>query len=258
MRNYPGRLRIAARLQGAGFCLLQEPLPFLTESPNSALGRFGRGLQRLRRFHWLTTKLVEPGEQRGLRLFGAGSEFVGTHRFLFQIRLFTLFRAPSEKTLDKHQVKPGHWRVVARTEEVPACLNPLCSILLVEDHYDTQQAFAALLRSWGHEVATSDSAATALKALDERPVDVVVSDIGLPDGNGYDLVTEARQRRPGLATIAVSAFFTAADQDRGSDAGFDMFFAKPVDLATLRRVLERIPSPAERNGTEPDEKRAVA
>jgi two-component system CheB/CheR fusion protein len=134
----------------------------------------------------------------------------------------------------------------------------MCSILLVEDHYDTRQAFAAILRSWGHEVATSDSAASALRVLDERPVDVVVSDIGLPDRNGYDLVAEARERRPGLATIAVSAYFTAADQDRGNDAGFDMFFAKPVDLTALRHVLERIERPDRRNGSEPEVKRALS
>ena len=116
----------------------------------------------------------------------------------------------------------------------------MCAILLVEDDYDTRQVFAAVMRSWGHEVATSESAATALDALERHCVDVVVSDIGLPDRNGYELVAEARQRYPALATIAVSAYFTAADQDRGSDAGFDMFFAKPVDLAALRRVLERI------------------
>lgn len=116
----------------------------------------------------------------------------------------------------------------------------MCSILLVEDHYDTRQAFAAILRSWGHDVAASDSAAMALEVLDERSVDVVVSDIGLPDRNGYELVAEARKRRPGLATIAVSAYFTPADHDRGSDAGFDMFFAKPVDLKALQRALERI------------------
>lgn len=126
----------------------------------------------------------------------------------------------------------------------------MCAILLVEDHYDTRQAFAAILRSWGHEVATGDSAASALKILDERPVDVVVSDIGLPDRNGYDLVAEARRNRPGLATIAVSAYFTAQDQDRGNDAGFDMFFAKPVDLTALQRVLERIELPGRHNGRE--------
>jgi CheY-like chemotaxis protein len=131
---------------------------------------------------------------------------------------------------------------VVRRTEVAACLHPLCSILLVEDHYDTRRAFAAILRSWGHEVATSSSAANALEFLDGRKVDVVVSDIGLPDRNGYELVAEARRRQPALATIAVSAYFTVADHDRGSDAGFDMFFSKPVDLTALRHVLERTPA----------------
>jgi CheY-like chemotaxis protein len=124
----------------------------------------------------------------------------------------------------------------------------MCSILLVEDHFDTRQAFAAILRSWGHEVAASDSAAAALKVLDERSVDVVVSDIGLPDRNGYELVAEARERRPRLATIAVSAYFTTADHDRGSDAGFDMFFSKPVDLKALQHALERIEPAGPLNG----------
>jgi len=124
----------------------------------------------------------------------------------------------------------------------------MCAILLVEDHYDTQQAFAAVLRSWGHEVGTGDSTESGLRFLDNNAVDVVLSDIGLPDRNGYDFIAEARERTPGLTTIAVSAYFTAADQQRGNDAGFDMFFAKPIDLAALRRVLERLDSPAGPNG----------
>jgi DNA-binding response OmpR family regulator len=124
----------------------------------------------------------------------------------------------------------------------------MCAILLVEDHYDTRQAFAAILRSWGHEVGTGDSTKSGLRFLNDNAVDVVVSDIGLPDRNGYDFIAEARERTPGLTTIAVSAYFTAADQQRGNDAGFDMFFAKPIDLAALRRVLERLDSPARRNG----------
>ena len=127
----------------------------------------------------------------------------------------------------------------------------MCAILLVEDHYDTQQAFAAILRSWGHKVGTGDSTASGLRFLDENMVDVVLSDIGLPDRNGYDFIAEARERTPGLTAIAVSAYFTAADQERGSDAGFDMFFSKPVDLAALQLVLERIDSPAMLNGHRP-------
>ena len=116
----------------------------------------------------------------------------------------------------------------------------MCAILLVEDHQDTQRAFTAILRSWGHRVSASDSVAGGLKYLEEHEVDVVLSDIGLPDRNGYDFIAEARGRRPDLMAIAISAYFTAADQNRGHEAGFDMYFAKPVDLLALQRVLERI------------------
>ena len=124
----------------------------------------------------------------------------------------------------------------------------MCSILLVEDHLDTRRAFAAILKSWGHTVSTSDSVAGGLSFLDENEVDVVLSDIGLPDRNGYEFIAEARQRSPQMAAIAVSAYFTAADQQRGHDAGFDMHFAKPVDLRSLQRVLERIGSRVGHNG----------
>jgi CheY-like chemotaxis protein len=124
----------------------------------------------------------------------------------------------------------------------------MCSILLVEDHLDTRHAFAAILRHWGHNVSTSGTVAGGLSFLDDNKVDVVLSDIGLPDRNGYDFIAEARQRTPKMMAIAVSAYFTAADQERGRDAGFDMHFAKPVDLLTLERVLERMNSPAGQNG----------
>jgi CheY-like chemotaxis protein len=124
----------------------------------------------------------------------------------------------------------------------------MCSILLVEDHLDTRRAFAAILRSWGHIVSTSDCVAGGLRFLDDNAVDVVLSDIGLPDRNGYDFIAEARQRTPNMTAIAVSAYFTAADQQRGHDAGFDMCFAKPVDLTTLERVLERMNSATAFNG----------
>jgi CheY-like chemotaxis protein len=124
----------------------------------------------------------------------------------------------------------------------------MCSILLVEDHPDTQRAFAAILRSWGHEVATSESAAGGLEFLAENDVNVILSDIGLPDQNGYDFIAEVKRQNSDVTAIAVSAYFTAADQERGRDAGFDMHFSKPVDLLSLRLALARISSGTPRIG----------
>jgi len=116
----------------------------------------------------------------------------------------------------------------------------MCAILLVEDHRDTQRAFAAILRLWGHKVATSDSAASGLDFLQENNVDVILSDIGLPDQNGYDFIAQVRRNDSRVTAIAVSAYFTAADQERGRAAGFDMYFAKPVDLLGLETALARM------------------
>ena len=116
----------------------------------------------------------------------------------------------------------------------------MCSILLVEDHYDTQRAFAAILNSWGHDVSASDSVASGLSFLEDNKVEVIISDIGLPDQNGYEFIAQVRRNDRQVTAIAVSAYFTAADQERGRDAGFDMHFSKPVDLLSLRLALARI------------------
>src|ERR1700716_29259 len=116
----------------------------------------------------------------------------------------------------------------------------MCSILLVEDHCDTRGAFSALLRSWGHEVAASDSADSGLAFLEGNEVDVILSDIGLPNQNGYEFIAQVRQKDSDVIAIAVSAYFTAADRRRVHDAGFDMYFPKPVDLLDLRVVLSRV------------------
>lgn len=137
----------------------------------------------------------------------------------------------------------------------------MCSILIVEDHDDTRHAFAGLLRSWGHEVSTGDSGARGLAFLEKHHVDVIVSDIGLPDEDGYAFIAKVRKTNADVTAIAVSAYFTACDQRRGRAAGFDMYFPKPVDLLNLRVVLARVSSRPGRNGgdvQEPPSIRAAA
>jgi len=129
----------------------------------------------------------------------------------------------------------------------------MCSILLVEDHPDTRQAFSALLENWGHQVSARDSGAGGLAFLRGNDVDVILSDIGLPDLDGYDFISQVRQTGARVIAIAVSAFFTAADQQRGHEAGFDMYFSKPVDLMDLRFALARVSAQLGRNATGADE-----
>ncbi len=86
-------------------------------------------------------------------------------------------------------------------------------------------------------MAVADSVANGISLLNGSPVDVVVSDLGLPDGTGYEFLAAVRQTRPRVFAIAVSAYCMAADRAQSRRAGFDMHFAKPVDLVQLRLVL---------------------
>ena len=112
-------------------------------------------------------------------------------------------------------------------------------ILVVEDHSDTLEALSRLLNHFGHEISTADDARSALDMINSKEFDVVLCDIALPDGNGYDVVAEAKRRRP-LKAVALSGFAGHDDIERGRKAGFDFYLAKPVDFHELRSVLGQI------------------
>jgi CheY-like chemotaxis protein len=112
-------------------------------------------------------------------------------------------------------------------------------ILVVEDHSDTLQALSRLLTHFGHEISVADGAQSALKIIDSKEFDVVLSDIGLPDGSGYEVISEAKRRQP-VKAVAVTGFGTDEDIRRGKEAGFDFHLVKPVDFHELRTVLGQI------------------
>jgi CheY-like chemotaxis protein len=112
-------------------------------------------------------------------------------------------------------------------------------ILVVEDHSDTRQALSNLLTHFGHEISMADDAQTAREIIGSQEFDVVLADIGLPDGSGYDLVAEAKRKRP-VKAVALTGFGAPADIERSREAGFDFHLTKPVDFHELRAVLGQI------------------
>jgi CheY-like chemotaxis protein len=112
-------------------------------------------------------------------------------------------------------------------------------ILVVEDHNDTLQALSRLLSHFGHEISLADTAQAALNTIDSKEFDVVLCDIALPDGNGYDVVAQAKRKRP-VKAVALTGFSASEDIERGKEAGFDFHLAKPVDFHELRAVLGQI------------------
>lgn len=115
----------------------------------------------------------------------------------------------------------------------------LMRILLVEDHPDTAEVLSKLLRTKGHEVETANTGRDALAACEGKGFDVLLCDIGLPDLDGWDLVSQVRGRCVRKA-IAVTGYGQSADVDRSMQAGFDAHLTKPVDLPSLLRAIDEV------------------
>jgi PAS domain S-box-containing protein len=114
-------------------------------------------------------------------------------------------------------------------------------ILLVEDHGDTRHTLSRLLTHFGHQISAADSTRSALEIMASQKFDVVLCDIGLPDGSGYDVVAQAKRKRP-IKAVAITGFGTEKDIRRGKEAGFDFHLVKPVDFRELRSVLDQVSS----------------
>ena len=112
-------------------------------------------------------------------------------------------------------------------------------ILVVEDHRETLQALSRLLTHFGHEIFLADGVQSALEIIGSREFDVVLSDIALPDGSGYDVISEVKRKQP-VKAVALTGFGATEDIERGKEAGFDFHLTKPVDFHELRTVLGRI------------------
>jgi DNA-binding response OmpR family regulator len=112
----------------------------------------------------------------------------------------------------------------------------------VEDHPDTSRVMERLLRRAGYEVTAAGGVKAAISACESAaiPFDIVVSDIGLPDGSGLDLMRELRTRFPRTPAVALSGFGMEEDRIRSDQAGFAAHLIKPVDLTTLQSTIERV------------------
>ena len=111
-------------------------------------------------------------------------------------------------------------------------------ILVVEDHQDTRQVLTHLLTHWGYEVSPAGTLQSGLNRLESEPFDVILSDIALPDGTGYALVSEARRRGKDVLAIALSGYNYPSEVQIAKLTGFDHHLSKPCDCGQLRSLLE--------------------
>ena len=137
-----------------------------------------------------------------------------------------------EKEAESHQKELGQVRLDG------------LKVLLVEDEKAAREAFTEMLTSFGAVVKAATSAREALEAFQQFKPDVLVSDISMPDEDGYSLIRKIRALRPArggnIPAIAVTAHAGSEDIQRALSAGFQSHVAKPVDSVHLANVIARV------------------
>jgi DNA-binding response OmpR family regulator len=113
---------------------------------------------------------------------------------------------------------------------------PSRRLLLVDDHADTLRVMARILRSMGFAVETAVDVATAVEKGSAQRFDLLISDLGLPDGSGVDVL----KRIGPMAAITVSGFGTPEDRARTREAGFARHLVKPIDVDELQRTIDSV------------------
>jgi hypothetical protein len=116
------------------------------------------------------------------------------------------------------------------------------SILLVEDDPDTLEILSQLLEDTGYVVERAESVAVALQRAASQSFDLVISDIGLPDATGIDLITELRARGNATKAIAISGFGAEGDVQRALSAGFTAHLIKPISVDQLMALVSQLTS----------------
>jgi len=121
-------------------------------------------------------------------------------------------------------------------------------VLVVDDQQDARELVVAILLHHGAEVLGASSVDEALKLLVETQIDVLVSDIGMPQRDGHDLIRKLREStaHARLPAIALTAYAHETDRARALQAGYDVHLAKPVEpvelVASVARLVRRAAS----------------
>ena len=125
--------------------------------------------------------------------------------------------------------------------EAPPAKTPTRSlrILLVEDHVDTAIIMRRVLSAQGHAVHIAGNVATALQLAGQQTFDLLLSDLGLPDGSGLDLMRALRAKGINLPGIALSGYGQEADIQASRTAGFIAHLVKPVNLPKLKEEITK-------------------
>jgi CheY-like chemotaxis protein len=110
-------------------------------------------------------------------------------------------------------------------------------ILVVEDHIDTAYGLKFYFTTKGHDVRVAFDVKSARKAAEEQEFDILLSDLALPDGTGWDLLRDLNTRNGPVRAIALSGHNDPEDIARSEAAGFRKHLAKPIAMSELDRIF---------------------
>jgi CheY-like chemotaxis protein len=117
------------------------------------------------------------------------------------------------------------------------------TILLVDDHRDTNALMRSMLTRRGYEVLVAEDARTALELARAHTFDLLVSDLGLPDASGIELMAQLKKLRP-IVGIAITGFGREEDVKRCKEVGFVEHMTKPINIPKLEETIKRLTSAA--------------
>jgi two-component system CheB/CheR fusion protein len=120
-----------------------------------------------------------------------------------------------------------------RAEEKP------CKVLVVEDHGDSANLLSRVVWSFGFDVAVAEGHWAGLQAARADRYDVLVCDVGLPDGDGCELLREVKAMYD-IRGVAVTGHGYPDDRRRCADAGFEAFLLKPISIGDLETAIRRV------------------
>ena len=149
----------------------------------------------------------------------------------FSVKL-PLMNIPISKSSDSKpieaEVKPEHFNNL--------------KVLVVEDEIDSRDILTFVLEQEGAKVTPVSSASEALKAFDDSSFDLIISDIGMPEVDGYTLMRQIRILPQGkdLPAIALSAYAGEVDREHSLNAGYQHHISKPIDIPKLIEIIMQL------------------
>ena len=169
------------------------------------------------------------------------------HGATFTIRLpiMGLSDADAAQGGESKQLIDSRWKQKdqAADDDVPPTLLSGLKVLAVDDQQDTRDLIMLALMRYGADVRASDSATAALATIAEWQPNVIVSDIGLPEMDGYDFMRALRKIEGDgkrIPAIALTGYAGVMDESNALNAGYELHFSKPINLSELAQAIAKL------------------